>query len=223
MDSVQGSLRRMLSHSVPRPGPEPDPATLAAFDQLLSEATLAGPDAPLDYRLAAPKWQFLCHAADHGGYVLHGSGTGDIAEFEPRQSNDIEEFGNRRAVYAASDGLWAMYFAIIDRDRYVTSLYNGCCRLGPAPDGPFGEPRYFVSVNEDALDHVPWRAGTVYLLPSDGFAEQPPMQLGDEWVRTQQVARATPVRPAARLSVEPADFPLLASIRGHDMSGRVTR
>ena len=71
MDSVQGSLRRMLSHSVPRPGPEPDPATLAAFDQLLSEATLAGPDAPLDYRLAAPKWQFLCHAADHGGYVLH--------------------------------------------------------------------------------------------------------------------------------------------------------
>lgn len=148
---------------------------------------------------------------------------GTIAEFEPRQSNDIEEFGNRRAVYAASDGLWAMYFAIVDRDRYVTSLFNACYRLGPTPDGPFGEPRYFFSVNEDALGHVPWRAGTVYLLPADGFAEQPPMRLADEWVRPQQVARATPVRPAARLSVEPADFPLLASVHGHDRHGRVTR
>ena len=46
---------------------------------------------------------------------------------------------------------------------------------------------------------------------------------GDEWVRTQQVANATPVRPAAKLSVEPADFPLLASIRGHDTHMRVTR
>ena len=66
-------------------------------------------------------------------------------------------------------------------------------------------------------------AGTVYLLPADGFAEQPPMRLGDQWVRTQQVATATPVRPAAKLSVEPADFPLLASIRGHDTRMRVTR
>ena len=83
--------------------------------------------------------------------------------------------------------------------------------------------RYFFSVNADALDYEPWRAGTVYLLHGAGFAEQPPMRLGDEWVRTQQVATATPVRPAAKLSVEPADFPLLASIRGHDTRMRVTR
>ncbi len=223
MDSVEVALRGLLAHSVPRPGPEPDPATSAAFDRLLTEAKLAGPDAPLDYRLAAPRWQFLCHAADHGGYVLHGSGTADITEFEPRQSNDTEEFGNRRAVYAASDGLWAMYFAIVNRDRYITSLWNACFRVGPAPDGPFGEPRYFFSVNEDALDHQPWRAGTVYLLPADGFAKQPPMRLEDQWVRTQQVALATPVRPVARLSVAPADFPLLASIHGHDTHLRVTR
>jgi hypothetical protein len=63
----------------------------------------------------------------------------------------------------------------------------------------------------------------VYLLPADSFAEQPPMRLGDEWVRTQQVASATPVRPAAKLSVQPADFPLLASIRGHDTHMRITR
>jgi hypothetical protein len=34
---------------------------------------------------------------------------------------------------------------------------------------------------------------------------------------------ATPVRPAAKLSLEPADFPLLASIRGHETHMRVTR
>ena len=54
MDSVEESLRGLLAYSVPRPGSEPDPATSAEFDQLLSQATLAGPDAPLDYRLAAP-------------------------------------------------------------------------------------------------------------------------------------------------------------------------
>ena len=223
MNAIEESLRVLLAHSVPRPGPEPAPATSAAFDQVLREAAQTGTDAPINYRLTAPKWQFLCHVADHGRYVLHGSGTGDIVEFEPRQSNDTEEFGNRRAVYAASDGLWAMYFAIVDRSRYVTSLYNGCCRLGPTPAGPFGEPRYFFSVNDDALDHAPWRAGTVYLLPAGGFEKQPAMPLGDMWVRSQQVARATPVHPVARLSIEPADFPLLASIRGHDMHGRVTR
>ncbi len=63
----------------------------------------------------------------------------------------------------------------------------------------------------------------VYLLPANGFAEEPPIRLGDEWVRTQQVATATQVRPAAKLSVEPADFPLLASIRGHHTRMRVTR
>jgi hypothetical protein len=223
VESADDALRAMHAMAVQRPGPPPDEATLFEFDRLLSQARLAGPDAPLDYTLAAPKWQFLCHVADKGGYVLHGSGNGSIDEFEPRQPIDITDFGNRLAVYAASDALWAMYFAIVDRDRYVKTLYNACYRLGPAPDGPYGDPYYFFSINDDAHDHVPWRSGTVYLLPAEGFEQEPPMQVDDYWVRTDQVASPNPVRPIAKVVVEPDDFPLLANVRGHDAQWRVTR
>src|ERR1700761_2963886 len=95
----------------------PSAADRAAFDALLADA-----DGRIDYRLDAPKWQFLFHVADRGEAVLHGSSAPDIEMFEPRQSNDIVEFGNRKAVYAAADGLWAMYFAILDRTGHLMSL-----------------------------------------------------------------------------------------------------
>lgn len=47
--------------------------------------------------------------------MLHGTGEPDIALFEPRQPEDLSEFGGRRAVFAAMDGIWPMYFAILDR------------------------------------------------------------------------------------------------------------
>src|SRR6478735_3474388 len=85
------------------PGPDSDAGT--SFEELWREHLELG-DLELDYLL------------------LHGSGSSEIAEFEPRQSNDTAEFGNRTAVYAASDGLWAMYFALVDR-RQGSSLVNG--------------------------------------------------------------------------------------------------
>src|SRR4051794_25651040 len=93
-----------------RPAADWSPATVAGFERLYAEAVAPGSGVALDYTLAAPKWQFLCWLCDTQDVLVHGSGNADIAEFEPRQSNDIEEFGNRQAVYAASDGIWAMYF-----------------------------------------------------------------------------------------------------------------
>ena len=88
----------MQPYWLSRPGPPPDPATRARFDAVLAAALAAGRGTAIDYRLAAPRWQFLCHAADGGQVVLHGSSDPDIDRFEPRQSNDIAEFGNRTAV-----------------------------------------------------------------------------------------------------------------------------
>src|SRR5262245_51037840 len=119
---------------LPRPASAPDAATLAAFDALLDTALAQGPNVPIDYALPAPRWQFLCHAAEQRGLALHGSGNPDIAEFEPRQSNDLNEFGNQKAVYAASDGVWAMFFAIVDRGRFNMSITNACIRV----EDPFG-------------------------------------------------------------------------------------
>ncbi len=198
-----------------RPAPPPAAATRAAFDHLLAEAERRGPNTQLEYTLAAPKWQFLCHAADQHGLAMHGSGEPAIEVFEPRQANDLNEFGNRKAVYAAADGLWAMYFAIIDRDRYPMSLNNACIRLADAA-GVMGEPLYVFSISQTALQHQPWRTGTVYLLPRATFETQPAFPFGPFQVHVPQLASLTPVTPLARLTVAPEDFPFLTQIRGHD-------
>jgi len=196
-----------------RPGPAPDAATRTAFDELLARAVAAGPGEPIDYRLAAPKWQFLCHVADRGEALLHGSSAPEIELFEPRQSNDIAEFGNRTAVYAAADGLWAMYFAILDRPRHLMSLTNSCFRV-LGEDGTASEPHYFFSVNKEVLEQHQFSTGTVYLLPPGPFEREAPYEEGGRLVETAQAAALEPVAPLAKLTVERADFPL--RIRGHD-------
>src|SRR3989304_2107655 len=111
-----------------RPGEDFAEAARNAFDELLHTTLSLGGCPTIDYSLPWPKWQFLCHVADHHEIALHGSGDPNIALFEPRQSNDLNNFGNQKAIFAASDGLWAMFFAIVDRER-VQSITNACVRL----------------------------------------------------------------------------------------------
>src|ERR1700712_3847146 len=119
----------MPYYYLPRPPMGLSAEDLAAFDQLYKDAVESGPDTAINYTLDLPKWQFLCYLSDTHGILLHGSGNPNIAEFEARQSNDVGEFGNRQAVYAASDGIWPMYFAIANREGPVTSLANACVRV----------------------------------------------------------------------------------------------
>lgn len=197
-----------------RPSLPLDEPTMAAFDQLFEAALAAGGCPEISYTLPQPKWQFLCHLADHHHIALHGSGDPNIALFEPRQSNDLNEFGNQKAVYAASDGLWAMFFAIVDRAR-VGSITNACVRLEDETGALHG-PYYVFSVSQSALPGQPWRTGTLYLLPRSPFITQPPLTFGPSQVHIAQLASFEPVRPLARLTVAPSDFPFLAQIRGHD-------
>jgi hypothetical protein len=184
------------------------------FDELLN-TTLSTDGCPtVQFTLPWPKWQFLCHVADHHDIALHGSGNPDIELFEPRQSSDLNEFGNQKAVYAASDGLWAMFFAIVDRER-VKSVANACVRL-EEDSGAVHGPLYVFSVSQSALPDQPWRTGTVYLLPRQTFMTQPPMAFGASKVHIAQLASFVPVQPLAKLTVTPEDFPFLAQIRGHD-------
>jgi hypothetical protein len=210
---------QLPSYFLPQPAADWDSNTIASFEQLFAQIMKQGQGAVIDYRLPAPKWQFLCYLCDRRSIVLHGSGGAEIAEFEPRQSNDVAGFGNRRAVYAASDGIWAIYFAIVDRCNYVTSLINGCFRV-LEPEGRSG-PRYFFSINRDAPPHHPWRDGTVYLLPRDSFEPQPLQEYRGAAIEIAQWASLVPVRPLAKLAVGPGDFPFLDQIRSHDWA--VTR
>lgn len=197
-----------------RPNANYDESTLSTFAELLDATLGIGGCPAIQFTLPWPKWQFLCHIAEHHAIALHGSGDPNIALFEPRQSNDLSDFGNQKAVYAASDGVWAMFFAIVDRER-VPSITNACVRLEEA-SGAVHDPLYVFSVSQSALANQPWRTSTVYLLPRETFITQPPMAFGSSKVHIAQLASFVPVQPLAKLTVTPADFPFLRQIRGHD-------
>ena len=191
---------------------------VAAFERLfadITERSKQGEIVDIDYDLPAPKWQFLNWLCDTKDVLVHGSGNSDIEEFEPRQSDDVFEFGNRRAVYAASDGIWAMYFAIVDRDGPVRSLMNACVRLIDE-DGSRSDPYYFFSINGDALPLDPWRQGTIYLLPRDTFEQEPPSEMRGIPYETQQWASLVAVKPIGKIAAGPEDFPFLSQMYPHD-------
>jgi hypothetical protein len=198
-----------------RPNMEISSQTRSDFDQLFTRIKAAGTNTWIDYTFPVPKWQFLCYLADHWGVVLHGTGDPHIQVFEPRPSNDLNDFGAQTAVYAARDGLWAMFFAILDRRRYPMSTSNACIQLVDEA-GQVSEPRYVFAISRPALLQPPWRAGMIYLLPGDTFVNQPSLRFGPYEVRVPQLASLVPVKPFARLEVDPDDFPFLKDIRGID-------
>jgi hypothetical protein len=77
-------------------------------------------------------------------------------------------------------------------------------------------PYYFFSISRPALEQQPWRTGTVYILPADSFESQPRLRRDDVSIYVAQVASPRAVRPVAKLSVDPGDFPFLHQIHGHD-------
>jgi hypothetical protein len=124
------------------------------------------------------------------------------------------EFSNRRAVFAATDGIWPMYYAILDREQHPMMLCNSCIRI--CADGHTSNPYYYFSISRPELQVKPWRTGTVYLLPADNFDIQPLISVGESLIEVAQAASPVPVDPVAKLSVLPGDFPFLDEIIGHD-------
>lgn len=185
------------------------------IDRLFVRIKTAGTNTQIDYTFPIPKWQFLCYLADQHGVVLHGTGDRQIQVFEPRPSNDLSEFGAQTAVYAAGDGLWAMFYAILDRSHHPMSTSNACIRLVDEA-GQVSEPQYVFSISQSVLRQQPWREGTIYLLPGDTFVNQPSLRFGPFEVRIPQLASLVPVKPFAHLEVIPEDFPFLKDIRGLD-------
>lgn len=200
---------------LPRPALQLDAAIIAAYEALWTRITAAPMADELPYDLPTPVWQFLCYLADHKPVVLHGSGNPNVSAFEPRQATDVIEFGNRAAVYAASDGIWPIYFAILDRDQYPMTLTNACIRVVTST-GESSDPFYFFSISQSARVHEPWRAGTVYILPRTTFEPQMPIASDNGTIHVLQWASPVLVTPLAKFRVTPADFPFLDQIRGHD-------
>ena len=166
----------------------------------------------IDYRLDVPKWKFLCWLTETKDVLLHGSNIETLRTLEPRRPRDPSEFGGRKAVFGSSDGVWAMFFAVLDRS-VATSMINGCLSVNRGGENFF---YYFFSVDDDALKKGPWRHGTMYVLPRATFERESPAA-GADPDSEHQWASAEPVSPLASLQVQPQDFPLLAEVRGHDV------
>ena len=196
------------------------PSTRAAIEDFLS-AVDDVPSPPLDVNAllerhsGVDQWKFLSGVADRRRIAFHGTGDPDIESFEPRHPVDFAPFGDQNAVFATSDPIWAMFYAIVDRDRHEITLNNGCIVVLDSNGRP-GVPHYYFSISRQALEKRPWRTGYVYFLPADTFVEQSPGEYAGSTARVPQLASPTPVVPFARFRVSPADFPFLAQIRGHD-------
>lgn len=189
--------------------PEIDgPLPISDWERQCQAALVSGEAHP-----QAPVWAFLCWLCEEKGYLTHGTGQADLAELTPRQSNDVGLFGNRRAVYASSDAIWAMFFAVMDRPRVPMGVVNSAITL---ERGGTPEPLYFFGATRQALAQRPFRAGWVYLLPSETFECEPGGTVAGWPYRSHHCASLEAVRPLFRVRVQPEDFPFLAAIHAYD-------
>lgn len=164
-------------------------------------ATADGGD--LSYAIDVPKWQFLHYLVERRGLLLHGSQTAAIEALEPRsRSWGGGRIAGQPGVFAVDHAPFAMYFALIDKTR-ASNTPNAIYDVR-RPDG-VRHRCFFLSINSIAIADRPFTNATIYILPPDNFSK-----LGE-------LTSVVPVKPLARLAIEPADFPLLNRLWGSDL------
>lgn len=180
------------------------------FEGLYAEQVLPGGGGWIDYRLPQPKWRFLCWLTERKALLLHGSNRLDIEEFTPRPADDIGGFGAQTAVYATSDGIWPIFFSIVNRSSRP-SLVNDCIRLADA-----GDTFYYFSTGFHSTTDKPWVQGAVYVLRRGTLHSEAEGSWAGHRTMPTEWASPQPVRPTCRLRMTSADFPYLDRVRNHD-------
>ena len=151
---------------------------------------------------------FLYFLVNKQEFLFHGSNQSNIDMLTPRIQENYR--GDEiSAVFASSDAIWAMFFAIIDRERYQGSLRNGSFLL--SRPGEMSERYYFFSINREMLGNSPWRSGSVYILLRDSFNQsRTGIVRFDEWFSKE------PVTPIAKIDISSRDFPLFERVGTHN-------
>lgn len=200
---------------IPPPAFTADPSRDAEFERIWESAK-----GPIDWDSSYPKHAFVQWLMARQEVVFHGSNRPGIATFSTvRESVEIDDptgRGNLQAVYATHDGLWASYFAVVDRSSLRGSLRNGVAEY--RTKGGERRIRYFLSLADVDLERRPFKTGTLYMLPRSSFA---PIPLYPGGPPTPEWACHEPVAPLASLEIHPHEYPLLESIGGHDETDRI--
>lgn len=193
------------------PPETPSPADAQAF-----AAAWAARDAGL-LPPATPRWLFLRWLTGQG-LLLHGSRQAGIARLEPRTPFDLspDEFSGRTGVFAASDGLWAMMYALRDPAK-VGRMLN--MALQREDDAGWSATQYFLSFaprdEGTSVGRDPLSPGWVYVLSADGFEQMPPYDWpGMGRVREPHWVSPHAVAPLWSLRVTSDDFPLTVRTHG---------
>jgi hypothetical protein len=207
-----------LEDCLPAPDLEVSSGMAAAFDALYDKTTKKGAAAVISYQLPYPKYLFLDYLARSRGLMLHGSQVGSLDMLKPiRNTRDSSEFGDQAAIYATQDPLWALFFAVLDRNAINGVISNGAIHL--QVEGGAYIRRYFYCVDAPSLKSGVWKSGTLYLMKGEGF-EADPNEVGLKigiytMIPTHWIHRGEqPV--LARLPVEPQDFPFYQQVWGYD-------
>ena len=171
------------------------------FETFYNELVLAEKGNFISYDSPFPLYQFLLYLNEKKDIVVHGSNYTMIDTFEP---NDSTLFNGKpiKAVFASSDGVWSLFFAVKNRSEYTGSLRNLCLTI-PTKKGI--KRYYYFSISHDKVEEV-WTDGTIYILPKEPFKRG---GIADEWVCEQKV------KPLAKLSVVPTDFPFINQVSTH--------
>ena len=94
-----------------------------------------------------------------------------------RLTQDSSEFGNRQQIFCSPDGVWALWFAVLDKSGiHVTE--NGCVRLG---HGPGQIKFYHFDLPAENKENPPFTDGMVYIAHAEDFPEHRPYPLLDRF------------------------------------------
>lgn len=171
------------------------------FDEMYEKYISTGDGNYFSYNSKYPLFLFLNYIIENKNVLVHGSNNSFIDDFEPRDST---LFNGKpiKAVFASSDGIWSLFFAVKNRKGYVGSIRNLCFTV-PTIKGI--KRYYFFSTNHDHVGET-WTNGTIYIFSKDLFKQG---GIRDEWVCEEKI------RPLAKVSVTPNAFPLIDKVSIH--------
>ncbi|NUM43902.1 MAG: hypothetical protein HUU38_04280 [Anaerolineales bacterium] len=205
-----------ISERYPGPDFTLTPEKETAFQHLLDTITTAPTGAWIPYDLPYPKHEFIQYLMARDLFIFHGSNKQDIETFVPIRTSvelyDKRGIGNLPAIYGTHDGLWAMFFAIVNRGQLRGSIRNGVTYFHNRTGAQL--PIYNFSINQEQLPEKPWTEGALYFFPREKFERQrfTETNYANEWACTEAIP------PLAKLHLHPEDFPFLEQIGGHDDS-----
>jgi AraC-like DNA-binding protein len=193
----------------------PTIATCAQIYHLYVEPAAGGwiPDAAF---CDVPRWVFLEYAVQRRAVLLTGTGDPGLSRLEPVVLSRNLTGWNVPRSFAFANSADAIFRAILDQGRLQTLD----CPIKSTMAWRFveaGAPArwgFYFGIDYRALPCAPWRPGTVYLYSRANF---PPDY------ETAPYLADRPIRPLARLTVYPRDFPLLDRVEGVDVVAQTER